>query len=159
PYALTDADFAVWQDSENAWGMRLRAQPVRTDFNLSDTGIVRVSGTWQRAATLRETPVQFSLQWDRAQLGQATKLVSGNDRGWRGGLRLFASLTGTPSNLAITSATSVQDFRRYDIFGGGDLRLAAQCSGHYSSVDHVLSEVACSAPVGDGNIKVEGTVT
>ena len=38
PYALTEADFAVWQDSENVWGMRLKAQPVRTDFNLSDTG-------------------------------------------------------------------------------------------------------------------------
>ena len=33
PYALIDADFALWQDSENAWGMRLQAQPVRTDFN------------------------------------------------------------------------------------------------------------------------------
>ena len=38
PYTLTEANFALWQDSENAWGMRLRAQPMRTDFNLSDTG-------------------------------------------------------------------------------------------------------------------------
>ena len=47
PYALTEADFALWQDSENAWGMRLKAQPVRTDFNLSDTGMVSVNGSWQ----------------------------------------------------------------------------------------------------------------
>ena len=70
PYALTDADFALWQDSENAWGMRLKAQPVRTDFNLSDTGTLTVDGSWQRAATLRDTPLQFTLQWDRGQLGQ-----------------------------------------------------------------------------------------
>ena len=56
------------------------------------------------------------------------------------------------------TAASVQDFRRYDILGGGNLRLAAQCSGHYSSLDHMLSEVACSAPVGDGTITVAGGV-
>jgi len=43
PYALTEADFALWQDSENAWGMRLKAQPVRTDFNLTDTGMVTIN--------------------------------------------------------------------------------------------------------------------
>jgi AsmA family/AsmA-like C-terminal region len=158
PYAMIDADFALWQDSENAWGMRLQAQPVRTDFNVSDTGVLKVSGSWQRAATLRATPLQFSLQWDRAQLGQATKLAFGNDKGWRGGLKISTSLAGTPANLAIVTTASMQDFRRYDIFGGGDLRLAAQCRGHYSSLDHVLSEVACSAPVGDGTITVEGNI-
>jgi hypothetical protein len=158
PYALTEADFALWQDSENAWGMRLKAQPVRTDFNLSDTGTVKVSGTWQRAATLRETPLQFSVQWERAQLGQATKLAYGNDKGWRGGLTISTSLTGTPANLAILTTASVQDFRRYDIFGGGDLRLAAECGGHYSSLDHKLSDVVCSAPVGDGAIVVSGSI-
>jgi hypothetical protein len=158
PYALTEADFALWQDTENAWGVRLKARPVRTDFNLSDTGTVSVSGSWQRAATLRDTPLQFTLQWDRAQLGQVTKLAYGNDKGWRGGLKLSTTLTGTPANLAIAAAASVQDFRRYDIFGGGDLRLAAQCSGNYSSVDHMLSQVACSAPVGDGTIALAGSV-
>jgi uncharacterized protein involved in outer membrane biogenesis len=158
PYALTEADFALWQDSENAWGVRLEAQPVRTDFNLSDTGTVSVNGSWQRAASLRDTPLQFSLQWERAQLGQVTKLAYGNDKGWRGKLQAAVMLTGTSANLAIVTAASVQDFRRYDILGGGDLRLAAQCSGHYSSLDHVLSDVACSAPVGDGTMTVAGSV-
>jgi len=158
PYALTEADFAVWQDSENAWGMRLKAQPVRTDFNLSDTGSVSVSGSWERAASLRDTPLQFNLQWDRAQLGQATKLAYGNDKGWRGALAVSTTLTGTPANLAIVTAASVQDFRRYDIFGGGDLRLAAQCTGHYSSRDHMLSDLACNAPVGDGTVSVTGSI-
>jgi hypothetical protein len=158
PYALTEADFALWQDSENAWGMRLKAQPVRTDFNLTDTGTVTVTGSWQRATTLRETPLQFTLRWDRAQLGQVTKFAYGHDKGWRGGLKVSATIAGTPANLAIAAAASVQDFRRYDIFGGGDLRLAAQCSGRYSSPDHTLSEVACSAPVGDGTIAVNGSI-
>ncbi len=159
PYALTDADFAVWQDSENAWGMRLKAQPLRTDFNLSDTGTINVSGSWQRAATLRETPLQFSLQWERAQLGQVTKLAYGNDQGWRGTIKFSATLTGTPADLSVETDASVQDFRRYDILGGGALRLAAQCSGHYSSADQVLSNLVCRAPVGEGAITVDGSIS
>ncbi len=49
PYALTNADFSLWQDSENSWGVRLKAQPFRTDLNLNDTGLLQVNGTWQRA--------------------------------------------------------------------------------------------------------------
>jgi AsmA family/AsmA-like C-terminal region len=158
PYALIEADFALWQDAENSWGMRLKAQPLRTDFNLSDTGLVRVSGSWQRAATLRETPVKFSLQWTRAQLGQATKLAYGHDKGWRGSVDVSTTLTGTPANLAVSAIASIQDFRRYDIPGGEPLRLAAQCGGRYSSLDHALSEIACSAPVGDGAVVVQGRI-
>ena len=159
PHALTDADFALWQDSENSWGMRLNAHPVRTDFNLTDTGTIRVSGTWQRAATLREMPLQFTLLWERAQLGQATKLTSGADKGWRGELGVSASLTGTPADLAVAISASVEDFRRYDIFGGGDLRLAAQCSVRVSSQGRQLSDVACDAPVGDGKVTLTGDIS
>jgi hypothetical protein len=103
--------------------------------------------------------MQFSLQWNRAQLGQVTKFAYGRDKGWRGGLKVSATLSGTAANLVIVAVASVQDFRRYDIFGGGDLRLAAQCNGRYSSIDRKLSEVACSAPVGDGIIGVTGSIT
>jgi hypothetical protein len=158
PYALTDADFGLWQDSENAWGMRLKAQPVRTDFNLSDTGLLTVSGTWQRAAALRVTPLQFSLLWERAQLGQASKLLYGNDQGWRGTIEFSATLRGTPGDLVFGTEASVEDFRRYDIPGGGTLRLGANCSGRYSTANQLLSQLACRAPVGDGAITVDGSI-
>src|SRR5215467_8492244 len=38
PYALISADFSLWQESENEWGVRLKAQPFRTDLNLNDIG-------------------------------------------------------------------------------------------------------------------------
>ncbi len=158
PYALTDADFGLWQDSENAWGMRLKAQPVRTDFNLSDTGLLTVNGTWQRATALRATPLQFSLQWAKAQLGQASKLVYGNDQGWRGTIQFSATLTGTPGDLLVKTAASVEDFRRFDIPEGGALRLAAACSGHYSTADQILSRLTCRAPVEDGAVTLDGSV-
>ena len=158
PYALTGADFSLWQDSENSWGMRLRAQPVRTDFNLSDTGNLRVEGTWQRAATLRKTPLQFSLLWDDGQLGQVTKLASGTDKGWRGSVQVSATLTGTPKNLAVKASGSVDGFRRYDILSGSDFPLTAQCSGTYSSVDRTLSDLSCKTPVGGGAITLAGRI-
>jgi AsmA-like C-terminal region/AsmA family len=158
PYALTNADFALWQDSENAWGIRLKAEPVRSDLSLNDTGILRVNGTWQRAAILRDTPVQFTVEWDRPQLGQLTKFLSGDDKGWRGAVQLDLAVTGTPANLQVNGDASVQDFRRYDIPSGPALALAAHCSGRYSSVDHLVHEVACRLPVGDGNLTLKGDV-
>ena len=158
PYSLTEANFALWQDSENAWGIRLRAQPTRTDFNLSDTGRLAVDGSWQRSANLHETPVQFTVQWEGAQLGQVTKLTLGQDKGWRGTVRLSATLTGTPRDLQVNTEGSIEDFRRYDISGDPALRLAARCSARYSTTDHVFSALACRAPVGDGEIALHGSV-
>ncbi|MGO9128043.1 MAG: AsmA family protein [Terriglobales bacterium] len=158
PYALTDSDFSLWQDSENMWSMRLKAQPMRTDFNLSDTGILRVTGSWQRAAALRDTPLQFTFLWDRAQLGQLTKLAYGSDKGWRGAVRIAAQLSGTPAHLGITAGASAEDFRRYDIPGGGAMRLAVQCTAQYSSTDNTLSDGACTAPVAEGLIALTGSV-
>jgi hypothetical protein len=156
PYALLNADFALWQESENAWGVRLRAEPLRTDMNLSDTGLLRMNGTWQRAGSLRETPLQFSLEWDHAQLGQLTKLVSGNDKGWRGDVRLEATLSGIPAAMQVTADSSIQDFHRYDISSTDALRLAAHCDGKYSSAERLAQEILCSAPVGDGMITLHG---
>ena len=156
PYALTNADFSLWQDSENAWGIRLKAQPVRTDLNLSDMGLLQVDGTWQRAQVFRDTPLQFSLEWSRAQLGQVTKLFTGNDKGWRGTIQLDVAVSGSPANLKVSSSASMDDFRRYDITSGKALRLAAQCDGKYSAVTHDFHEVLCSSPVGNGLITLTG---
>jgi len=156
PYSLTNADFSLWQDSENSWGVRLKAQPVRTDLNLNDTGLLQVNGTWQRAAALRDTPVQFNIEWNRAQLGQFTKFFTGNDQGWRGEILLDVALTGTPAKLQISSNGSIQDFRRYDITSGQAVRLAGHCDGEYSSLTQAFHALACSAPVGDGLITLQG---
>lgn len=156
PYALLNADFALWQESENAWGVRLRAEPLRTDMSLTDTGLLHMSGTWQRAGSLRETPLQFSLDWDRAQLGQLTKLVTGNDKGWRGDVRLQAVLSGTPEALLVAADGAVQDFHRYDIPSPDGLGLAAHCDGKYSSAEGMMRDVSCVGPVGDGVVTLRG---
>jgi hypothetical protein len=156
PYALLNADFALWQESENTWGARLKAEPLRTDMNLSDTGLLRMNGTWRRAGSLRETPLQFSLEWSGAQLGQLTKLVSGNDKGWRGEVRLEATLSGIPAAMQVGVDTSIDDFHRYDISSSERLLLNAHCNGRYSSVEAMMHEVFCNAPVGNGMITLHG---
>jgi hypothetical protein len=158
PYALTNADFSLWQDSDNSWGVRMKAQPFRTDLNLNDTGLVQVSGMWQRAKALRDTPLRFSLEWNGAQLGQLTKFFTGNDQGWRGEVQVDVTLAGTPAKLQVTSEESIEDFRRYDIPSGQALRLAAHCEGEYSSTDHAVHGLQCAAPAGSGLITLKGDV-
>lgn len=155
-YALLNADFSLWQESENEWGVRLKAEPLRTDMNLTDTGLLQMNGVWQRAGSLRETPLQFSLEWQHGQLGQLSKLVSGSDKGWRGDLRVEATLGGTPAALQVAADASIQDFHRYDISSIEGLALAAHCDGKYSSAEEVMREIFCSAPVGNGMVRLHG---
>lgn len=156
-YALMDADVALWQDSENSWSARIKAAPVRTDFNLTDTGIIAIDGKWQRAASLRFTPVQLTVQWQNGQLGQITKLLTGKDRGWRGGINLTAQVAGTPEALMIESQISADGFHRYDIAGSENVRLATTCSGQYNSITTALSDLLCQSPVSGGTIRLRGT--
>lgn len=156
-YSLMDADVALWQDSENSWSGRIKGAPVRTDFNLTDTGILLIDGKWQRASSLRLTPLQLTVQWQNGQLGQITQLLSGKDRGWRGGVSVKAGLAGTPEALMIESQLSVDSFHRYDIVGSENVRLASVCSGQYNSVTAAVSDLLCQSPVNSGNIRLSGT--
>jgi hypothetical protein len=155
-YALINADVALWQDSENSWAARIKAAPVRTDFNLTDTGLVQINATWQRAQSLRLTPLQLTVQWRNGQLGQITKLLSGKDRGWRGGVNFTANLSGTPEALRIESESAIEDFHRYDIVGGESVRLGTVCSGKYNASTNTLADLLCESPVNGGMLRLQG---
>lgn len=156
-WALTDADVALWQDGENSWGARMKAQPLRTDFNLTDTGLIQVNAAWQRASSLGDTPLQVTLQWQKGQLGQITKLFSGGDQGWRGGVNLIASLSGTPKSLLVQNQLRIEDFRRYDILSSG-VRLSTACSAHYSTQDGMVRDLSCESPVNGGALSLRGSL-
>lgn len=157
-YALTDADVSLWQDSENSWSARMKAEPVRTDFNLTDTGLLQINATWQRAANLHLTPLRITVGWAKGQLGQITTLLTGRDRGWRGGVTLAASLSGTPEALTVESRAAIGGFRRYDILDNRTVNLAATCTGRYSAMTLTLSDVLCEAPVNSGIVRLRGDV-
>ncbi|HKW16851.1 MAG TPA: AsmA family protein [Terriglobales bacterium] len=156
-FALTNAQFSLWQESENQWGMRLQARPIRTDANLTDTGVISLSGNWARSAVLANTPVRFSFAWKQAQLGQLSKLFSGNDKGWRGNVLLSASIVGTLGNSSIIADTVIDQLRRQDILIGGDLRVVAHCAADYNSAQASLTNLDCGTPAGDGSLELKGT--
>src|SRR5258706_12109121 len=115
PYALTDADLALWLESNEERGLRLRGQPVRTDMRLSDMRSLRANATWRRAVDLRKTLLRLTATYEAAQLGQFTKLIYGADKGWRGTVNVAANLSGSAEDLQIQSEGSVDNFRRYDL--------------------------------------------
>ncbi len=117
-YALSAANFALWLASERQWRLRLSAEPVRTDDNLSDTGTIRLSGTFGAASDVMDTPVDLRLTLEDAQLGQFTRLIYGLDRGWRGALNGTFLLRGTPANLSVTASADIDDLHHFDIYGG-----------------------------------------
>ena len=157
-YALIDADVALWQDSENSWGARMKAQPVRTDFNLTDTGMLQINGAWQRASDLRLTPMKLTVVWKSGQLGQITKLLTGRDRGWRGGVDFTANLSGSPEALAVETRIAVGGFRRYDILDNRIVNLATGCTAKYNATNRALAGLLCESPVGAGMVRLRGNV-
>jgi hypothetical protein len=157
-YVLTDTDFALWMAEENEWAFRVAGHAVRTDFNLTDTGTLKMEGRFRRAPTPRQTPLRLEVALQDAQLGALTELVSGKDRGWRGTVTGKAHLSGTPESLVTAAEVSVDDFRRYDINTAGALRLEAQCRATYSVTGDQLSGIDCSLPLsgGSGKLTVRG---
>jgi hypothetical protein len=154
--ALTNAEFAFWQESENTWGGRLKAAPIRTDANLTDTGTINVSGVWRRAARAHETPLVISFDWKQAQIGQLSKLVYGADQQWRGGIGFSGTATGTPEKLKVSADASVDDFGRSTVFGGSDVRLSAHCGAEFNIPGHSMSSLDCIAPTGAGLMELKG---
>ncbi|MEO6922975.1 MAG: AsmA family protein, partial [Bryocella sp.] len=83
PFSLTNADFALWLPSPEQWHVRLKANPARTDLNASDTGIVTLEGTLGRAPSLAQVPIDLSLNWAHVPMGQASRVLTGEDQQWR----------------------------------------------------------------------------
>jgi AsmA protein len=151
PYAITNTDFAFWLAAENIWHLRVEGKPVRTDMNLNDTGTVRLEGDVTRSATLRTMPVKLQLSWEKAQLGQFTSLVLGQDKGWRGALDGSAEIAGPLENLHITAAADLRNFRRFDINREDTPTLRTRCRGDYSNA---LLSMKCDTPLGNGGLLI-----
>lgn len=158
-YALSEADFALWLASEDEWRMRLEARPIRTDANLSDTGVLHISGSVVRGAALRDAAMRFDYEWESAQLGNLTQLVWGRDRGWRGAFALNGSVAGTPHELLLSARARVVDFRRYDILAGDQFNAEVRCSARYLGDAQTLSAIDCRLPAGNGELAARGMVT
>jgi uncharacterized protein involved in outer membrane biogenesis len=156
-FSFTEADFTLFSPAENQWRMRLAARPVRTDMPVTDTGTVKAEVTMQRAGMLRDSPMKATVTWERLQFGNLTRLIYGEDRGWRGALEASAQFSGTPVALQFTTAARLRDFRRYDI-SSGDADLNATCSGELNVSSSLLQNTECRLPLEGGLLSVKGTL-
>lgn len=157
--ALTDADFSLWMASDHEWRARLKARPIRTDTNLSDTGTIEAEGAVRRLSqNSREVSVQVDARLRGSQLGQLSTLVYGRDRGWRGATDAEVIIAGPLTRPAVELRARIDDFRRFDITSPQPLKLEASCSAQLDPQREALDNVRCTAPYGEGTVAVTGTV-
>jgi hypothetical protein len=161
PLSFTNADFALWLETPNEWRLRFRAEPVRTDLNAPYTGEVRVEGSVRRAdppgAGLVASGVNLTGEWRDAPLGQLSRLVSGNDPGWRGDTTLEFGVKGTVGEAEVTTDLRLAGLRRDDFVPAAPLNLEVQCAAHVSVPGRTVDNAACKMPAGGGQVAVYGS--
>jgi len=143
PFSLTEADFALWLPSADQWRIRLDAKPARTDTNISDPGLLRVEGSLQRAPTLAGVPVDLQMSWRDAPLGEASRLVTGQDAEWRGTLHIDVALTGGLGHATVRAHATVNDLRRADFLPANPIDLSIRCNGTLNITDTGLADSTC----------------
>ncbi|MGC9200206.1 MAG: AsmA family protein [Acidobacteriaceae bacterium] len=144
PFSLTDADFSLWLNSAQQWQVRLRGTPARTDRNLFEPGTIQLEGWLRRAATMAQVPIDLSLAWDGAPLGEASVLLRGADAGWRGKMSVAASLSGTLDAARLRTTIHLEDLRRADFVPVETLDVQAVCGGTLDVTRAVLQEANCA---------------
>ena len=157
PYALTNADFSLWQDSENSWGVRLKAQPFRSDLNLNDMGMLQVIGN---VAT-------------RGYVARNSDAIPGGveSRTTRPTVESFLQVTTKAGAETSWSMQRCRELRRncrlpatgpFKIFDGTTLRVGRRCGWRATAMGSTAHSITkftgfCVAlPVGSGMITVQG---
>lgn len=158
PFSLVDADMSFWQDEPGLWRVRLRGQPARTDvqLDLADTGIVKLEGSMQRAAEVRDMPIHLDMEWSEAQLGQLSRLIIGSDPGWRGDLTADLHLNGTPESAKVSARLRAAGVHRAEFAPASTLDFDANCTFEYRYTARSVGNLACNSPLGDGQVRLSG---
>jgi len=160
PFSLLEADASMWRESDGAWRVRLRAQPVRTDVSLDmeDTGVVRLEATVHPTAQLYEMPLHLDLDWREAQLGQLTRLLLSSDEGWRGDLTGELHLDGTAESAKVQGRLRAAGVHRVEFAPAAPMDFDANCSFTFHYGSRSVEGVRCESPVGDGRARLTGDV-
>lgn len=159
PMALTEADFALWLPSPRQWSVRLSGKPTRTDVTVSDTGVLTIEATLERAAQLSNVAMESTIEWKRAPLGEASRLLTGKDAGWRGDVDASATAHGTFGDAILSTRLRLANIRRAEFIPAHRLDVELDCTGHLAITSAVLTEPACTVPVGDeSSSSTSGTI-
>ena len=160
PYSLVNADLSFWQETPGEWRVRLKGQPARTDvsLDLGDTGIVRLEGSMGRAAGFSQMPIHLDVDWREAQLGQLSRLILGDDQGWRGNLTGEVHVDGTAAAAQVRTRLRASGVHRAEFAPVSPMDFDASCNFIYHYSDRGVEKLACDSPVGDGRVRLTGNL-
>ena len=158
PLSFMDAKFALWLSGPGHWQARIEARPVRTDMNLTDTGTIRIEGELGSASNRAGIPLNLRLEWKGSQLGEATRLLTGRDEGWRGSLAIASRIQGTVGDAHLSMSTALTGLRREEFFPNNELDLALECAAQELGNFASLSDLHCALPISGGKIELKGSV-
>lgn len=144
PFSLSGTDFALWLPTATTWRLRMEGSPARTDENISDPGVLKLEGELQRAPTLGQVPVNLKANWAGAPLGEVSRLLTGEDAGWRGRLDLDATVTGTLSAAQLATKVQFDGLRRADFVPARLLEVELRCSGTSNLAAAIVTQPTCS---------------
>ena len=159
PFSLTDAKLALWLSQPETWHVRMEAHPLRTDMNATDTGLFQMEGTFQRAATLETIPLQLSATWEKAQLGDVSRMLSGRDAGWRGAIDASVTVSGQVGNATVETKVHLEDVRRAAFVPERSLSLDIACTANVVNDIRQLDALHCALPLDTGFLTADGTVS
>ncbi len=160
PFSLMDADLSLWQETPAEWRVRLRGQPARTDVSLdmADTGVVRLEASLRRAPTMRQMPIHMDMDWNEAQLGQLSRLLTGSDEGWRGDLTGEMHLDGTAESAQVKTRLRASGVHRAEFAPASPMDFDASCGLVYHYSIRAAESIVCDSPIGDGRVRLTGDV-
>ena len=160
PLSFLNADVSIWLDQPEQWRLRFEAQPARTDLDLaiSDTGLVRIDGTFHSASDLQKIPIVLHAEWIRIPLGQLTRLLADRDMGWRGDLDVRADITGTAANTRIKARIRANGVHRLEFAPLDPLDMDTTCQGSYLDATSSLEDLTCRSPIGNGELLLAGAI-
>ncbi len=157
PYALTDAEFALWLPNQQEWRLRLAGRPLRTDTDASDVGEVRLEASLGRTGvSTAQEPLSLQATWKPTPLGEASKLAVGSDTGWRGSISAELQVQGTPAAMRITTDMHLRDLRRAEFVPAETLELDTHCEAEAIGVAHEFRGVRCALPTAKHGSLLDG---
>lgn len=159
-FSFLNVDASVWLADANQWRIRFEAQPARTDLDLDleDMGTVKVNGSLTRAESLEQLPLKLQVDWTGAQLGQASRLLLGEDSGWRGDLHADADVTGNIDDLAMNARLRVEDAHRLEFTPMSHFNIDTKCAAEYRHSERSVDNLTCLWPTGDGHLLLTGSI-
>jgi AsmA protein len=146
PLSLTEADFSLWLPRPQQWRIRLEGKPTRTDTSASDTGILSLEGTLDRAERFDLIPIDLAAEWRNAPLGEASRVLTGRDAGLRGMLRLNVIAHGTIGESIVRASLQLRGARRAEFVPPEALDMRAECQATAAASFHALHQIRCSWP-------------